>query len=86
MINITLTGDQVDRVVVDELKLSLELLLDPDGFEDDACPDLILINAIKTTLQYFMPPHEADEYLAEISALEVNMMVQIASSLEDTHE
>lgn len=78
MINITLTGDQADEVVVQELKLSLELLLKLDNDEDGNYlePDLELIAAIKTTLAYFMPHHEMEEYLKGVALKELAMQVQ----------
>jgi hypothetical protein len=69
---ITLTDDQLDAIVIAELKDALELNIrydtDEGGYRID--PDRDLVNALKVVLAYYMPPFDASSYIASVETKE----------------
>jgi len=72
MTAIVLTESQIDTIVVDDLKQSLEMQFDLDTDEGGEYlePDYELINALKTVLKYYMPCNEVKVFLEKMSRKE----------------
>jgi len=75
MVTITLSEPQLDKIVVYDLKKSLEQQyeLDTDESGEYIEPDYDLIEALKTVLQYYMPYNEVTEFMEEIHQKVVDM-------------
>jgi len=67
-IKITLTEQQIDTTVVDDLKQSLDMQfnLDTDEGGEYLEPDYELIDALKKVLQYYIPHHEIQKFIHEV--------------------
>ena len=60
-----LTDEQVDAIVLEELKLAWELNAKPDKIDcsdDYIDPDYALLGAIEKVLEYFMTKGEFDQW------------------------
>jgi|GEM_PF-4843636 len=69
MITIQLTLDQIDDIVVEELKCAYEMNMHGskiDCSDDVIEPDYGLLEAIKKVLMYYMLPSEYDEWEANL--------------------
>jgi hypothetical protein len=78
-VNIPLTEDQVDNIVINELKdaLDMQLNLDTDEGGEYLEPDYQLIDAIKTVLSYYMFPSEAEKFMKEFALRELATQAQL---------
>lgn len=65
MATIELVDEQIEQIVIDELKNSIRLNLVPDKDLDGNLVDLDqeMIDALKMVLSYFMPTKEYEQYI-----------------------
>ncbi len=78
-VTITISDPQIDKVVVYDLKQSLEQQFDLDTDEGGQFlePDHELISALKTVLKYYMSCNEVTAFLEEVSMKEAGMHAQL---------
>jgi hypothetical protein len=62
---IEMVREQVESIVVEELKESLEMTIDSSD------PDRELIKALKTVIMYYMPQSEYEPYLRSVVLTEM---------------
>lgn len=76
---VTLHETQIDDIVVNELKDSINLQFDLDKDEGGEYlePDYQLIDAIKTVLAYYMPQSEYEKYMREVAFQELTVQAQL---------
>ena len=63
----TMTDDQIDSIIIDELKLAYEMNYRPnkiDCSDDYLDPDNKLLTSIETVLEYFMTKNEYNRWKA----------------------
>lgn len=79
MPTVELTSDQIDQLIIDELKLAIQLNLSPDKDESGHYLgiDEALLASLKVVLSYYMPPSEYKEYIREIEIQEVALISQM---------
>lgn len=76
---IELTDEQVEAIVVEDLKYSLELQFSLNKDEGGQYLDIDqeIVDALKVVLRYYMIPKEAEEYLREVALQELTTQAQI---------
>jgi hypothetical protein len=62
--NVSLTDEDVDAIIIGELKLAYNQLLEDS---DEAEPDWDTLDALEAVLEYWMTPQQYTEWLKEIS-------------------
>ena len=79
MVKIDINEDQVDRIVIDDLKdaINSQLDLDKDEGGEYLDPDYKLINAIKVVLDYYMSYVERKEFFQELEQRTAEIKKQI---------
>ena len=80
MTTINVTDDQIEQIIVDDLKQSLEMNIGSLEKDEDGSylePDYELVEAIKTVLKYYMPLRDVSEYLDAIEVKEKLIKLQL---------
>lgn len=62
---IEMVRDQVEMIVIEELKESLEMAI------NDSDPSRELIKALKTVIMYYLPKSEYESYLRDVALTEM---------------
>lgn len=82
----TMSDDQVDQIIIDELKGALDrnLRIDRDegGFAIE--PDHELIESIKNVLRYFMVPSEIEAYMELVAGRQQDLDIELLHILNGT--
>lgn len=82
---IKLTWDQIDAIVIEELKLAIDLNLILDKDEGGAYidPDWTLIEALEKALEYYMPHSEFDVYKRNLALQKVAVITELFGGYND---